>query len=194
MRAKVTDGTTSGNEIKSLMNKGMLVPDELAHQILDEHVRRALAKADVSGVLLDGYPRTVKQAHLLDDTLSSMCINNFKVVDIKLETSVAVAKLLNRKQCETCGDSFNTAHIVEGTYDMPAILPDPATCRLKERCHPVLSMRGDDTEETIKTRLHHHDVNVAPILDYYDNKGVLKTFHVHKGVKDVDALIEVMMS
>jgi adenylate kinase len=193
LRETVIDGSETGKELKAIMNKGLLVPDDMAQTVLEEHVRSALANQNVKGVLLDGYPRTIKQAHLLDETLASVGVNDFQVVDIKLDTGVTVQKLLNRKQCETCGDSFNTAHIVTGSYDMPAILPDPTKCKLKGNCNPVLCVRGDDTEETVKVRLQQHDLHVAPILDYYNQKGILKTFHVHKGVKDVDALIDLIV-
>lgn len=193
LRQRANDGSVEGQQIRKIMNEGRLVTDELAQTVVNKEIMDALGHPDIQGVLLDGYPRTIHQVHLLDDTLAQLHVSRFKVVDIKLERSVAVAKLLNRKQCETCGESFNTADIVTGTYDMPAILPNPETCPLKERCNPVLTMRGDDTEETIITRLQQHEENIAPILNHYAQKGTLDTFNVYKGVKDVDALIEVML-
>jgi adenylate kinase len=176
------------------MNEGLLVSDDLAQGLVVESIQATLANPDMKGVLLDGYPRTLMQAEMLDNALKSLSVFSFKVVDVKLETKVAVAKLLGRVQCLTCGESFNTADVVEGSFDMPAILPNKDTCKMKELCNPVLTTRGDDTEETITTRLQQHDINIAPILAYYERTGALRTFNVYKGVKDVDALIEVILN
>ena len=184
----------SGKELAEIMNAGHLISDELAHAMILENIASPEMKRQFNGALLDGYPRTINQANLLDIALKALQPEpNFKAIDIKLETSVAIAKLLNRKQCATCGESFNTAHIVTGTYDMPAILPDPLTCQMKEKCTPgVWTTRADDTEETISVRLRQHELNIKPILDYYKKTGELRTFNVFKGVKDVDALIELI--
>ena len=190
LREKTNDGTPTGLELKHIMNSGLLISDSLAHELVIENIEETRLRPDVyKGVLLDGYPRTVEQAHLLNTIVNPL---NFKVVNIKLETSVAVSKLLGRRLCKTCGGSFNTAHIVEGSFDMPAILPNPETCSLRAQCNPVLTTRDDDTDATITTRLQQHDANSQPILDYYEHKGQLRTFNVFKGVKDVDALIDLI--
>jgi adenylate kinase len=175
------------------MNKGLLVPSDLAEGLIAQNIKAALENSNLKGVLLDGHPRTIAEAEVLDATLSSLKITAFMVVNVKLETSVAVKRLLNRKQCVTCGESFNTADIVMDDYDMPAILPSKETCKLGGTCNPVLTTRGDDTEAAIKTRLQQHDVNVAPILAYYERRGILRTFNVHKGAKDADALIKLIL-
>jgi adenylate kinase len=175
------------------MNLGLLVPSDFAEGLVAQNIRAALANSTLKGVLLDGHPRTLTEAEVLDSTLNSLNVTSFKVVNIKLETSVAVKRLLSRKQCVTCGESFNTADIVTETFDMPAILPNKDTCKMKELCNPVLTTRGDDTEETITTRLAQHDHNIAPILAYYERRGVLRTFHVHRGAKDADALIKLIL-
>jgi adenylate kinase len=175
------------------MNQGLLVPSDLAEGLITQNIKAALENSNLKGVLLDGHPRTIAEAEVLDATLRSLNITTLKVVNIKLETSVAVKRLLNRKKCVACGESFNTANIIVDSYDMPAILPSRETCKLGEKCCPVLTTRGDDTEAAIKTRLQEHDVNVAPILAHYEHQGLLRTFNVHKGAKDADALIKVIL-
>ena len=79
-------------------------------------------------------------------------------------------------------------------YDMPAILPDPETCPKRPNCNPVLDQRDDDKIDVIQHRFDVYDREVQPLLDFYQQRLLLKTFVVHKGVKDADALFECMMS
>jgi len=173
------------------MNSGKLISDEQANSLVVSTILEGRRSAKFNGVLLDGYPRTVGQAIEFDKTFHKE-LSKFKVVDIKLKNSIAIEKLLGRRMCTTCGDSFNTADIVTDGYDMPAILPDMKTCPKGEACAPSFVLRGDDTAETILARIEIHDQNSAPILDYYRQHNKLNTFHVFKGVKDVDALIELI--
>lgn len=191
LREKLKDNTPESKALKEIMNSGKLISDEQANNLVVATILEGRQSAKFSGVLLDGYPRTVGQAVEFDKTFQNE-LNNFKVVDIKLKNSIAIDKLLGRRLCTTCGDSFNTADIVTDGYDMPAILPDKKTCSKGEKCSPNFVLRGDDTAETILARIEIHDQNSAPILEYYRQNNKLNTFHVFKGVKDVDALIELI--
>lgn len=183
-----------GENIKKIMNSGRLISDQEANDLVVTTITES-ASHGYKGILLDGYPRTVSQAQFFDTSYAHNEKNKFVVVNIKLNNSVAVAKLLGRRLCKTCGGSFNTADIMTNGYDMPAILPDIAICILgSAKCKPDLVKRDDDTEETILTRIEEHDKNSAPIIEYYENKHLLKSFDVHKGVKDVDALIKVILN
>ena len=193
LREKVKDWSSLGEEIKRTMNSGKLISDKFANEIIVQTILDTEEQRLYDGLLLDGYPRTLFQAQYFDLFCANQSKRDFSVVNIQLDASVAVAKLLGRRICKTCGDSFNTAHIVKNGYDMPAILPSSQTCKLgPTACNPDLLKRDDDTAETITTRIAQHDINTAPILEYYQKKGVLKTFNVYKGVKDVDALIKLI--
>lgn len=154
-----------------------------------------------------GYPRTLPQAKFLYNYCCqfSMAVqpNNFEkapisaslsAIDIRLEQWIAVEKLLGRRQCATCGGSFNTANIVVGDYFMPSTLPDPVQCEANRGlpCRPDLITRDDDTESIIQTRFLEHQRNTEPILDYFKSLGILKTFEVKRGVQDLEKLIHVM--
>ena len=173
------------------MNSGKLISDELANELVANTIYDGRTKGNYNGILLDGYPRTVGQAQAFDKTFT-LELDNLRVVDIKLKNSIAIDKLLSRRQCTTCNGSFNLADIVTDGYNMPAILPDKKTCSLGASCVPNLVLRGDDTAATILARIELHDLNSEPILEHYRQKEKLKTFHVFKGVKDVDALIDLI--
>ncbi|KAJ1395547.1 adenylate kinase-domain-containing protein [Ochromonadaceae sp. CCMP2298] len=183
LRVRAEEDTPTGRDLRILMAEGSLVSDALANRIILDTCTSSLDK----GVLLDGYPRTLQQAQFFDQAYGA-----HRVVNVLLEEHIVVAKLLGRRICRTCGEGFNLAGIQDHTYDMPAILPNPATCKLS-RCNPVLVLREDDTEQTIRRRIASHNEQSQPILDYYEKAGRLKQFRVRKGVKDVDALIETML-
>jgi adenylate kinase len=80
-------------------------------------------------------------------------------------------------------------------FDMPAMLPDAATCsKGPQGCKPVIHRRNDDTEEVIAKRLQEYDIKTAPIVDYYRSRNELVTFHVRKGVKDSPQLLQLILS
>lgn len=109
--------------------------------------------------------------------------------------------MLGRQQCARCQRSFNSAHIVQDGYDMPA-LPPPSTARECPTGHqddcPAsrgasgLTRRSDDNEATIQQRLAIYKQEITPLLDFYEERGILRSFHVKKGVKDAPALQAVM--
>lgn len=191
LREKLSHKSPESDALREIMNSGKLISDELANKLVANTIIEGRKSAKYSGVLLDGYPRTVGQAIEFDKTFAEE-MHRFKVVDVKLKNSIAIDKLLGRRQCIVCNNSFNMADIITDGYDMPAILPDKNTCLMGEKCAPALVMRGDDTAETISARIEIHDLHSAPILDYYRRNGKLNTFHVFKGVKDADALINLI--
>ena len=172
LRKEVESGSPLGQRVSSFLSTGSLVPDDLANDI----IKKAINEAKPEGWLLDGYPRTVDQARHLDSYLRIIrkSFDNspfLTVVNVELDNDVAMAKLLGREICTNCGSGFNTADIVRGSFDMPAILPDPSKCILGEsRCSPQLERRADDTAETIRKRIEIHREATAPILDYYKNQ------------------------
>jgi len=206
---------TAPEEVKQLLKSGSLLPDKVAHGLVMKEME--LARRNNKGILLDGYPRTLIQAVLLDSSLPmdshstqnqltassetyATGSNNttewgITVVNVTLEKSAVIAKLLGRRICNTCGRGFNTASVMYGEFDMPAILPDPSTCPLGVTgCRPDLILRDDDTEEIIAKRILEHEQSIQPILEFYHAKQQLRTFSVKKGIKDVDHLIEVIAS
>ena len=109
-----------------------MVPDELVCGFAVERLNAALKNGNnYKGFILDGFPRTVNQAEELSKYNHHDQLKIKRVIDIFIEPSIAVEKLLARRQCKTCGrDGFNIADIQRAGYLMPPLLPDPATCPL----------------------------------------------------------------
>ena len=189
------------DHIKATMLAGNLVSDSLANDLILNEMSGKQSANTYRGYLLDGYPRTLSQARFLHQYITggfSDCdsadniVHKFVAIHIKLDQRVAVAKLLGRRICQTCGGNFNVASVMDGGYDMPAILPDPHTCRLHGRCDPILIMRSDDTEHTINKRIDLYMKQNQSILDFYSEMNTLQSFEVTKGVKDAGKLIRLV--
>ena len=194
----ISTGDLIRNELKSngpnkamlapLIEQGKLIPDDLMITML---MRELKEYSSDSGFILDGYPRTLEQAKLLDTKL-----NISSAVHITLDRSVTIAKLKGRLVCKGCGSGFNSAHIVTGRFNMPAINQEPSRCLKGEsfcRAKGHLEPRDDDTDEVIKRRLDLFDVSISPLLQYYERSRRLKTFPVYSGISDTPQLINEML-
>ena len=177
-RANVSEGTELGVEARKFMDAGDLVPDEVTIAM----VRDRLSYDDVSeGFLLDGFPRTVHQAEVLDEMLAE----RGKAVDVVLELVVdddeVVRRLSGRRTCRQCG------HVWHVDFDPPAT---EGTC---DRCSGELFQRDDDSEETIRHRLEVYADQTSPLIGYYGDKGVLRGVDATGPVEDVtDRAINVL--
>ena len=184
LRAEVASKSKIGLTIGEKMSQGLLISDDIANEV----IRSSIAKAN--GYILDGYPRTVPQAEFLESISKSGLI----AVNITMEKEIAIEKLLSRRTCATCGDSFNVANIIKDGYDMPALLPDKSKCSKGELCNPVYEMRNDDNREVIERRFEEYSRKTEPLLDFYGKRNRLINFTVKKGVKDTDALLAQMQA
>lgn len=197
MRAEVKQGSAIGRRIQDSISAGRLVPDELANEIafgflaaLPPPKSKEGGDTRQGGVLLDGYPRTVQQAELL---LSKVDPLSVVAMHLKMDQSVAVRKLLARVKCVPCQQGFNTANIIGDGYDMPALLPNPATCPLGAgKCKPVFERRSDDTQETIVKRFDEFYALTEPVLDVFARRHLLREFVVKKGIADAPELLRTL--
>ena len=177
-RANVSEGTELGVEARKFMDAGDLVPDEVTIAM----VKDRLSYDDVSeGFLLDGFPRTVHQAEVLDGMLAEQG----KAVDVVLELVVddeeVVRRLSGRRTCRQCG------HVWHLDFDPPA---DEGTC---DRCSGELFQRDDDSEDTIRHRLDVYADQTSPLIGYYGDKGLLRGVDATGPVEDVtDRAINVL--
>lgn len=170
-RAAMANQTEMGRLAKSYIDKGELVPDEVTNGIVKER----LAEDDIAekGFLLDGYPRTIEQAHALDATLEELGLRLDGVINIKVDPSCLVERLsgriINRKTGETFHKVFN-----------------PPVDYKEEDYY----QREDDKPETVKRRL---DVNMAqgePILEHYRKLGLVTDIEGNQEITDVFADVE----
>lgn len=171
-RKAVADATPLGLEAKRYMDAGELVPDEVTIGIVKER----LAQPDcANGFILDGFPRTVPQADALGGALSSMGTGLDAVILVDVPKEELVDRLTARRQCRGCGRIYN----VHG--EMPA---DAAVC---DACGGEVYQRADDTVDTVTNRLNVYEANTQPLIDYYAEKGLLRTVD---GNRDVDAVFD----
>ena len=123
--------------------------------------------AEAEGLILDGVPRTLAQAEMLQEFVNIDLVINFQAMD-----EILIQKLMGRRSCPVCNKSFNVAGIREHGYSLPPLLPtgdDPTVC---DEEHSVkeptkLTMRQDDKEDIIKKRLDLYKVETVPILNFY---------------------------
>jgi len=159
LRAAVAQGTELGLAAKRSMDAGELVPDEVVVGI----VRDRLADPDTGrGFLLDGFPRTLAQAERLDAMLAEEGRSITHVLLIEVPEDELVLRIAGRRSCTGCGKLYNV------TFDPPR---EEGVCDV---CGAPLFQRADDNEETVRNRLAVYRDQTAPLIDYYDAKGVLR--------------------
>ncbi len=152
LRQNVKDGTELGKQAKGIMDKGLLVPDDLVAKMLDERFNNPDIK---KGFILDGYPRTLAQAKTLDDILSHKGLAVNLVVYLNASDKVIIKRLGGRLVCSKCGANF---HII----NMP-----PKVGGVCDNCQGVLYQRSDDNEITVRKRLEVYKQEVASLIEYY---------------------------
>lgn len=154
-RAAVKNGSELGNQVKSILADGKLVPDQVTIALVKER----LGEDDTAeGWILDGFPRTIPQAEALQEICPADLVVNFDVED-----SVILFRLTQRLVCRGCGKIYHR-------ITMP-----PRKEGVCDACGGALSTRSDDREEAIRTRLDAYRRQTAPLISWYGEKGLLAT-------------------
>ncbi|MFA7412744.1 MAG: adenylate kinase [Tissierellaceae bacterium] len=173
-RANIKEGTELGMKAKEYMDKGLLVPDELVVSI----VKDRLSKEDCKmGFLLDGFPRTIEQAEVLDKELSSMGIKLDKVINIYADKEILIERAIGRRICRTCGATYHISFNppkVEGLCDLDG---------------GELFQRDDDNKDTVATRIEVYEEQTAPLIDYYEEKEIILNID---GTRPIDVTFETI--
>ena len=161
-REAIKEGTDLGKLAKSYLDSGNLVPDEVTIGLVKER----LAKPDcANGFLLDGFPRTLAQAEALKELSKEINRPVEVVVNLDCDNDELVRRISGRRVCKNCGAPYHIQSMkpkVEGVCDL---------------CGGPLYQRKDDNEEALKVRLHHYVVDTKPLLDFYQEEGLLKNFN-----------------
>ncbi|HEX6935012.1 MAG TPA: adenylate kinase [Actinomycetes bacterium] len=169
-RANVSEGTDLGLEAKKYMDAGDLVPDEVTIGMVTDR----LSHDDTSeGFLLDGFPRTVHQAEVLDEMLAVRGVALDVVLELVVDDDEVVRRLSGRRTCRRCG------HVWHLDFDPPAT---EGTC---DRCGGELFQRDDDSEDTIRHRLVVYVDQTSPLIGYYGDRGLLRGVDATGPVEDV---------
>lgn len=177
-RAAIKEGTELGKLAKSYMDKGALVPDEVTIGIVKERLLKDDCK---KGFLLDGFPRNVLQAEALDSFMKEQGISLDAVLDVNVDASILIRRIVGRRICKTCGATY---HI---DFNKPK---KEGIC---DNCGTPLIQRADDTIETAGSRLEVYDKQTAPLLAYYEKQNLLKTVNgdqeFNKVFEDIKAVL-----
>jgi adenylate kinase len=179
LRAAVAAGTDLGRQVKSIMEAGALVPDDIIIAMIAERI----AKPDcAAGFILDGFPRTTGQAEALDRMLAEKGLKLDAVVELKVDDAALVDRISGRYSCGTCGAGYHDTH------------KKPKKAGVCDACGGTkFTRREDDKAETVKARLEAYHRQTAPLLPYYKARGVLKTVDGMAPIDEVAGQIENLL-
>lgn len=158
-RANVKEGTPLGKKAKEYMDQGLLVPDSLVCDLVEDRIS---AEDCANGYLLDGFPRTVFQAERLDSFLESQGMKLDAVVDIEVAPEALLPRLTGRRVCSKCGAPY---HVLSHP---------PKTEGVCDVCGGPVVQRADDSEETVMNRLKVYEAQTAPLIGYYGDERLLR--------------------
>ena len=178
-RANVSGGTQLGMEAKKYMDQGLLVPDELTVKILLDRVAR---EDCAGGYVLDGFPRTIPQAQVLDDALEKLGERIDYAIDVDVPDENIVRRMSGRRACLKCGATYHVEHI------------PPKKEGVCDACGSELVLRDDDRAQTVSNRLKVYHEQTQPLIEYYANEGILKTVDGTMDMMDVFGAIKDILA
>ena len=178
LRSAVKEQTPLGVEAQGYMDQGRLVPDEVVVGI----VRERLTASDCNGgFMFDGFPRTLPQAEALDATLGEMKREIHHVISIEVDNEELLRRLTGRRTCRNCGAMY---HIM---------FNPPQKDGICDQCGGELFQRDDDQEATIRARLQVYEEQTAPLIAYYNKKGLLRPIEGVGAIEEIfQKIVEVI--
>lgn len=160
LRKEIRDNSDLGAKAKEYMDAGQLVPDELVAAIVERTLCAPAIKD--TGFVLDGYPRTLRQAELLEESKQRNGLILDAAVLLEVSRDLLIRRLTARRVCSQCGAVFNT------------LFSPPEKEGLCDQCGGPLEQRDDDRPETIQQRLRVYEQQTEPVIRFYDERGLLK--------------------
>jgi len=179
LRAAVASGSEVGNQAKAIMERGELVSDDIMIAMIKDRIQQPDC---ANGFILDGFPRTTAQAEALDVMLADMGLALDHVVEMKVDDTALVERITGRYSCAKCGAGYHDE------FQKPAKEGICDSCGSSE-----FSRRKDDNAETVTSRLASYHTQTAPLLPYYDGKGVLAGVDGMAEIDEVTRQIEVVL-
>lgn len=173
-RLAIKQGTPIGIKAKEYMDQGLLVPDDVTIGIVEERLQQSDCE---KGFLLDGFPRTLSQAEALDDILSRLNTRLNHVINLKVDRDKLLARLTGRRICKNCGATYHV------------IFNPPKQEGVCDKCGGELYQRSDDNEESVGIRLDEYINKTAPLLTFYEQKGLLRQIDGDQEIGAVSAKI-----
>ena len=179
LRAAVASGSEIGLKAKAIMERGDLVSDDIMIAMIKDRIQQPDC---ADGFILDGFPRTTAQAEALDDMLAEMGVALDHVIEMKVDDAALVERITGRYSCAKCGAGYHDS------------FQKPATEGVCDNCGSTeFSRRKDDNAETVSSRLEAYHAQTAPLLPYYDGKGVLKGVDGMADIDEVTRQIEAVL-
>lgn len=170
-RNEIGKKTTLGLEAKSYMDKGLLVPDTVVNNMVKSYLEKLEDKKH--GFLLDGYPRTLDQAKAFDALAEGSYLAIDKVIALEIDFNKLADRVTGRRLCEKCGEIF---HIVSHPPKVDGVC---------DVCGGRLYQRKDDTTDSLSVRLEEYASQTAPVLHYYDAKGIVEKIDASEPIEIV---------
>lgn len=181
LRAEIAKETEEGKIAKSFIDKGQLVPIDLVAKIIGKKLAGEDCK---NGYVLDGYPRSLEQAIKLDEINAQVDGNNevsFKAIYFDIDTQILLERIIYRQSCPVCGEIYNKKF-------KPSKVED-----ICDKCNVALKTRDDDNEEVAKKRFDTYFEQTAPLVKFYEDKGVLYKIDANGSIDEVwERLLEVV--
>ena len=179
LRAAVVAMSPVGLQAKSVMEAGELVSDEIVTGILSERLDQEDVK---NGFILDGYPRTEAQAHSLDRLLAEKGMKLDHVIELMVDENALVDRITGRFTCASCGTGYHDR------YKLPAATETSDVCGSTN-----FKRRPDDKEVTVRNRLAEYRAKTAPILPFYEERGLVSRVDGMAPIAEVEAAIEAVL-
>ncbi len=173
LRAEIAKATKDGLVAKSFIDKGQLVPPELVGSIIGNRLSEDDCK---NGYVLDGYPRSLAQAQMLEKINSDIDKNNevsFKAIYFDIDTQILIDRIVHRQSCPKCGEIYNKKF-------KPSKIEN-----ICDKCGVELKTRADDNEEIAKARFETYYRETAPLIEFYESKGALRKIDANGSIEEV---------
>jgi len=173
-REQVKMETSLGLKLKEFMDKGELVPDEIVIEMMQKRITEPDCE---NGFILDGFPRTIKQAEMLKEILPIDAVINIDVPD-----EIVIQRLCSRVTCRNCGEIYNLLFL------------KPEKEGICDACEGELYQRDDDKEEVIQNRLNVYKEQTQPLIDFYKNIGIISDVKVTNINQTPEELVEKVLN
>lgn len=174
LRKNIQDNTPFGIEAKKYIDKGQLVPIEVVQNVIKDRIKKDDCK---DGFILDGFPRSIEQADALKDILKEVTPFTLKddalAIYFDIANEVLIQRLVNRRSCPKCGMIYNL------------ISSPPKLMNYCDICDTQLIQRKDDNEETARLRFETYENETKPLLEYFENEGILEEINADAPISDV---------
>lgn len=170
LRENVKNNTKLGQEAKSYMDSGHLVPDEVINAMVEKRIQEDDAK---KGYLLDGYPRTLVQAEAFEEIANRIGRSIDIVIALDVEFDALAKRITGRRICPNCKEIY---HIDSKPTKVSGIC---------DKCGTAVVQRSDDTVEQLKIRMDEYEKSTKPVIDYYESKGLVEHIDASKTPDEV---------